>query len=134
MAIRSEIETMLKSAYAARKAGNLAGTMAHFADDVVFKLNAGSVPALAEAAVGKAAATEAMRELIATWQFNSWELVSLVVEGNVAVLHSKVSVTCIPTKKTANFDLVDHITFRDGKIAKFYQSTDTAQIMALATP
>ena len=37
-------------------------------------------------------------------------------------------------QKAANVELVDHVTFRDGRIAKFYQSTDTAQILALATP
>jgi len=134
MASRSEIEATLKSAYAARKAGDLNGTMNYFADDVVFGLNARSVPALADAAVGKAAATQAMGELIATWRFDDWQMVPLVIEGDIAVLHSKVRVTCVPTKKTAEVDLVDHITLRDGKIAKFYQSTDTAQILALAAP
>jgi ketosteroid isomerase-like protein len=134
MASRSEIEATLKSAYAARKAGDLDGTMKYFADDVVFEVNARSVPALADAAVGRAAVTQAMRELIATWRFDNWQVISLVIEGEIAALHSKVRVTCVPTKKTGEFDLVDHITFRDGKIAKFYQSTDTAQMLALATP
>jgi ketosteroid isomerase-like protein len=133
MASRSEIEGTLKSAYAARKAGDLDGTMKYFADDVMFAINAGGVPALAKPSVGKAAATQAMRELIANWRFDSWQLISLVVEGDTAALHSKVHVTCVPTGKTADFDLVDHVTFREGKIVKFYQSTDTAQVMALAT-
>jgi ketosteroid isomerase-like protein len=134
MASRNDIEATLRSAYTARKAGDLDGTMKHFADDVVFQLNAGSIPALAAAAVGKAAATQAMRELIATWRFDNWQMISLVADGDTASLHSKVRVTCVPTNKTAELNLIDHVTFRDGKIAKFYQSTDTAQIAALATP
>jgi ketosteroid isomerase-like protein len=136
MTNRSEIENAIKSVYAARKAGDLDGTMKYFTDDVVFGLNARGtgIPALANASVGKAEVTQAMRDLIDNWRFDSWQIVSLVVEGDKVSLHSKVSVTCVSTKKTNELDLVDHITFRDGKIAKFYQSTDTAQVMALATP
>jgi ketosteroid isomerase-like protein len=136
MTSRSEIEATLKTVYTARSAGDLEEAIKYFTDDSVFGLNARGtgVPALANAAVGKAAVKQALRDLIDNWRFDTWQLVSLVVDGDKVALHSKARVTCVPTKKSGDFELVDHITFRDGKIARFYQSTDTAQVMALATP
>jgi hypothetical protein len=40
--------------------------------------------------------------------------------------------TFLPTSKSATLEVVEVITFRDGKIVDFRQSTDTAMVMSLA--
>jgi ketosteroid isomerase-like protein len=136
MTSRSQIEATIKSAYAARLKGDLEGTLKDFAEDCVFRLHGRGtgVPALSKPAVGKAEIRPVMRELIDMWRFDNLTQVSLLIDGEKAMLHSHARVTCIPTKKSDDFDVFDLITFRDGKIVDFRQSTDTALVMKLATP
>ena len=135
MTSRSHIEQSLRSLYAARVRGDLNETLKDIADDAVFSLNGRGTghPAMSEASSGKAAIRSTIQQLINDWRFEDWKECSLLVDGDKAVLHWKARVTCIPTKKSDNFDVVDVITFRDGKIIEFRQTTDTALVMALAS-
>jgi len=131
MTSRAQIEQAIRASYAARSAGDLDGTLVHFADDGTFEMNARSLGA-GDRLVGKAAVRAAVAELIKTWKFDDWKEVSLLVEGDTAALHWRAHVTNTTTGKHAVMDCFDFITFRGGKIAEFRQSADTAMMMQLA--
>ncbi len=136
MTSRSQIENTIRSAYAARVRGDLEGTLSGFADEAVFSLNGRGTgqPVLSAPSVGKAAIRPVFKELIETWRFDDWTERSLLVDGEKALLHWTARVTCVPTNKSENFDVFDLVTFRDGKIVDFRQTTDTALVMSLAAP
>jgi ketosteroid isomerase-like protein len=132
----TETESMKKivrSTYVARIRGDLEGTMAAFADDVVFEFNGKGVgsPSMATPVHGKAALRPVMKELIESFHFSDWEEISLVAERDKAALHWRANVTVQSNGKSHIFDVFDFITFRDGKIVELRQSTDTAQVRSM---
>lgn len=135
MTSRTDIEQTLRSLYAARLRGDLDGTLKDVAEDAVFSLNARGtgVAAMSQDCCGKAAVRETIGQLIANWRFDDWKETALLIDGNKVALHWSARVTCVPTKKSTTMEAVDMITFRDGKIVDYRQSTDTAMLMALAS-
>jgi ketosteroid isomerase-like protein len=135
MTSRSQIESIVKSLCEARLRGDLDGVLKDIAADARFSLNGRGtgVQALGAPCQGMAAIKPVIQQLIDTWRFDRLEQVELMVEGEKAVVHWRADVTCIPTGKSAPFEIVDLITFRDGRIVDYQQSTDTALIMKLAS-
>jgi ketosteroid isomerase-like protein len=126
----------LMSTYEARARDNLEGTLAAFADDVVFEINGRGTgaPSLASPIHGKNALRPVMRELIESYKLSKWRAVSFLADGDKAALHWRGLVTFPASGKSAEFDVFDFMTFRDGKISAFHQATDTALLMAMAAP
>ena len=133
MTSKLSIQETLMSTYAARVRGDLDGTLAAFTDDTIFEFNGRGtgVQSLSEPVHGKAALRPVMRELIENYRFGDWRVISLIVDGEQALLHWRALVTVTANGKAAEFDVLDEMKFRDGKIATFHQSTDTAAIMAM---
>ena len=132
MTNRDMIAGLVRSTYAARVRGDLDGTMVGFADDAVFEFNGRStgLPGMAGPVEGEAALRRVMQSFIDNFRFNDWQEISLIVDGDTAALHWRATVTT-KAGKSAVFDVFDLITVRDGKIATFRQSTDTALVKAL---
>ena len=127
------IRKMIRSTYEARARGDLDGTMASFADAIVFEVNgqATGLPGMATEIRGKPAVREAVRDLIDNFRFSDWRELSLIVEGDKAALHWRATVTYTPNGRSENFDVMDFYKFGDGKLVDFRQSTDTAKIVAM---
>jgi ketosteroid isomerase-like protein len=134
MTDRSTIEDSIRSAYAARIRGDLDGVMAVFAPDAVFEFNGRGtgLQALSTPCCGTEVLRGTIQALIDTFRIDDWKEISLLVDGEKALLHWKGRVTNTTTGKADVFDVFDSLTFRDGKIENFQQSTDTALIMSLA--
>jgi ketosteroid isomerase-like protein len=132
---RNHIEQAVRALWDARLHNDLDAMMELLADDAVYAMNGRGtgVPALLKPTEGKPGVREIFRELLDVWHFDNWREVSLVIEGNKAFLHWSARATCVPTKKSDDFDVFDVFTFRDGQIIKMHQSTDTALMMSLAT-
>ena len=124
------IREAIRSTYRARVQGDLEGTVALFADDAVFDFNGEGVglPNMGTAVRGKPAIRLLMTEFIDAFRMSDWEEVSLVVEGDKAALHWRGTVSFTQNGRSEKFDVFDLLTFRDGKIVYFRQSTDTAKI------
>jgi len=135
MTSRAHLEQAIRSLYAARIKGDLDGTMKDLAEDAVFALNGRGtgVPAMSQDCCGKAAVRDVVEQLIQNWRFDDWKEASLLVDGDKLALRWTARVTFIPNGKSATTEVVDLITFRDGKIVEFRQSTDTATVMSLAS-
>jgi ketosteroid isomerase-like protein len=134
MTDRAHIAKVIGAIYEARVAGDAAGTVKDFADDGVFTMNArGVVEGLGDPVVGKMALKSQIQTFIDTWKFDDWKQVSLIIDGEQAVLHWRARVTHKGTGKSEVIDCVDVVTFRDGMIADYRQNTDTAMMMRLAS-
>lgn len=135
MTSRAHMEQAIRLLYVARIKGDLEGTMKDMADDAVFSFNGRGtgVPAMSQDCCGKTAVREVVEQLINNWRFDDWKETSLLVDGDKLALHWTARVTFVPTGKSATMEVVDLITYRDGKIVDFRQSTDTAMLMSVVS-
>ncbi|HEV7544382.1 MAG: hypothetical protein QOE02_4672 [Rhodospirillaceae bacterium] len=134
MTSRTQIEDTIRDLWVARLQGDLEGTLKGVAEGAVFSLNARGTgeKSMSERSTGKAAIRPVLRQLIENWRFDDWKQISLLIDGEKALLHWTARVTCVPTGKSENFDVFDLIKFQDDKIVDYHQSTDTALLMSLA--
>jgi ketosteroid isomerase-like protein len=134
MTSRTQIEDTIRDLWVARLQGDLEGTLKGVAEGAVFSLNARGTgeKSMSERSTGKAAIRPVLRQLIENWRFDDWKQISLLIDGEKALLHWTARVTCVPTGKSENFDVFELIKFQDDKIVDYHQSTDTALLMSLA--
>jgi ketosteroid isomerase-like protein len=128
-------ETMLetvRAAYAARGRGDLDGLIAAFHPKGVFTL-VGDKAALE--VVGSvedhADLREAMGGYIAAFEFGERTILSELVDGNRAAVHSRLVVRFKPQDRVWTADFLDPFEFQDGKIKELIEFADTAQIKAM---
>ena len=135
MTERATIESVIRSTYAARIKGDVDGTMANFADDAVFEFNGrgAGLPGMGVQILTKNAIRPVMQQLIDNFRFADWKEIAVLVDGNRAFLHWRAMVTSPVSGKSAEFDVFDLFTFRDGKVVALHQSTDTAMVMTLVS-
>lgn len=129
MGSREAIVEVIRRAYEARGRGDLDALMATFHPDAVFTL-IGDKKALEVTGSfhGHAGVRDALREFIATFDFVDRQILSEVVEGDRAAVHSCVVVRYGPTRGTWTADCLDLLTIKDGKIVELIEFADTAQI------
>jgi ketosteroid isomerase-like protein len=125
-------ETMLeliKRAYSARGRGDLEGLMAVFHPEAAFRL-VGDQKALevAGSVQGHGSLREALGGFIATFQFVERQILSEVVEGNRAAVHSRLVVRHTPTNTTRTTECLDLLRYQEGKIIELIEFADTALI------
>ena len=134
MTERADIERTVRALWRARLANDLDTMMTLVADDAEYSMNARGtgVQAFAAPTSGKPGVKELLGGLLDTWHFDNWREVSLLVDGDQAFLRWTATAKCVPTNKSADFDVFDVFALRDGKIVKMHESTDTAMLMSLA--
>src|SRR5262252_4610551 len=125
-------ETMLEligAAYAARGRGDLDDLMTAFHPDAVFTL-VGDKRALevTGSVQGHARLRETLAGFIAAFHFIERQILSEVVEGDRAAVHSRLVVLYNPTGATHTTDVIDLFTFQDGKIIELVEAADNALI------
>jgi ketosteroid isomerase-like protein len=132
MTSREVIEDLVRSTYAARVQGDVEGVLAAFTDDAIFEFNGRGIglPNMAGPIEGKTALRPVMQGLVHDFRLSDWREVSLIVEGEQLALHWRAT-AATPAGKSAEFDVFDLMTMREGKIASLRQSTDTAMIVSL---
>jgi ketosteroid isomerase-like protein len=69
-----------------------------------------------------------MTEFIASFEFVSREILSMIVEGDNASVHSRLEVRFVPKDKKFTTEVVDLIKFQDEKIVELVEFADTALI------
>jgi ketosteroid isomerase-like protein len=126
---REAILEVIRHAYDARGKGDLDTLMAAFHTEGVFTL-VGDKKALevTGSVHGHAEVREALRGFINSFDFVDRQILSEVVEGDRAAVHSCTVVRYGPTKETWSADVLDLFTFKDGKILELVEFADTAQI------
>jgi ketosteroid isomerase-like protein len=129
MTNRESMLEVIRAAYAARGRADLDGLMSTFHPKAVFTL-VGDKTALdvVGSVQGHASLREAMRGYIANFEFGGRTVLSELVEGNRAVVHSRLVVRYKPKDRVWTTDVLDLFEFEDGKIKELIEFTDTAQI------
>jgi ketosteroid isomerase-like protein len=129
MANRETMLEVIRGAYAARGRGDLEGLMSAFHPVAVFTL-VGDKKALdvVGSVQGHAGVREALGGYIARFEFVERDILSELVEGNRAVVHSRLVVSYKPKNKVWTTEVLDLFKFQDGKIIELIEFADTAQI------
>ena len=128
---KTDLAALVRAAYAARRAGDVARMLSYFADDARFSLHAQALAGPDPRPIqGRAALEAAFSALVAAYRLDDWSEVSLLVDGDRAALHWRATVTIAQNGATEKFDVFDFIKFRGGKIVELDQSTDTAKLLA----
>ena len=129
MANREALLDQIRRAYAARSKGDLDDLMTAFHPEAVFTL-VGDKQALSVAgsAQGHSAVREGMDKFISTFEFVERHILSELVEGDRAVVHSRVTVRFRPKNSKHRTEILDLFRFQNGKIIELMEFADTALI------
>jgi ketosteroid isomerase-like protein len=126
---RGAMEELIYQAYAARQKGDIDGLMEAFHPDAVFGL-AGDKTALevVGAVEGHPKVRASMAGFIAAFEFIDRHIISFVIDGERAAVHSRVEVRFIPKNTIFTTEVLDAFKFTDGKIIELVEFADTALI------
>ena len=127
MSDRSQIERVLKEAYAARKRGDVDGILRLFSVDAHFQM-AGSISA-SPMPLRTAGTTEfrtALDRLIRTFEWVDQEILRMLIDGSRAAVHWRGKIRSTVTGETVDTELVDIVEFKDDRIVSFIEFCDTA--------
>ena len=132
MGHREDMLEVVRGAYAARDRGDLDGLMAGLHAEAVFTLVGDeSALALVGSVQGHPKLREAFGQFIANFGFVERKILSELVDGERAAVHSCLVVRYQPTGKSFATDVLDLFRFKDGKIVELVEFADTAQIKAM---
>jgi ketosteroid isomerase-like protein len=114
--------------------GDLAGLMAIFHADISFKL-AGDQAALAVAGttIGHSKVKEVLAQFIKDFDFWNREIISTVIDGDRAAVHSRVDIHFKPKDHKYQTEILDVFRFKDGKVIELVEFADTAQLKDLTS-
>jgi ketosteroid isomerase-like protein len=124
---RASVEKIVREAYAARQRGDLEETCRQFCEDAQFAvMGSPEASPVAMQAIGSDRVREALGGLIAAVDFVEHDILTVIVEGDRAAVHSRARVRAKATGNEAVTEMVDLVELQDGKISSFQQFCDTA--------
>lgn len=126
MSSREEIEQLVTRFYAIRNAQDVDGTMACIDNSCTFRLvGTDGLDPLTRIADTPEKLRGAAEAFIAAWDISKLDNASLHVDGETAFVHRVGSATFMPTGATIETEIMDKITFRDGRVVEYLQFADT---------
>ena len=127
MSDRSEIERILKEAYAARKRGDIDAILRLFSVDAHFQL-AGSISAspIPLRTAGTSQFRTVLERLIRTFEWVDQQIICMLIDGPRAAVHWRGRIRSTVSGETVDTELVDIVEFKDGRIISFVEFCDTA--------
>jgi ketosteroid isomerase-like protein len=134
MGNREAMLDVIRQAYAARGRDDLEELIRAFHPDAVFTLVGDKRTLEVTGSVqGHRSLRETLAGFIAAFRFVERKILSEVVEGDRAAVHSRLVVRYNPTGATHTTDVIDLFKFRDGKIMELIESADNALIKDMLT-
>ncbi len=129
MGNRETMLELIRRAYAARAKGDLESLVTAFDPEGAFTLvgDKGSLDVTGRVQ-GHRDLREAFHGFIATFDFVERQILSELVEGDRAAVHSRLIVRHTPTGATRTTEVLDMLKFQDGKIVELIEFADTALI------
>ena len=132
MASREAMIEMIYRAYDARGKGDIDGLMAAFHPDAVFELKGEkNLLEVAGAVQGHSNVRSALSGFTKTFEFMKRDIVTALVEGDRAAVHSRLKVRFVPKDIVFTSDVLDTFRFEDGKIIELVEFVDTALIKSV---
>jgi len=129
MTNREATRALIEGTYAARDRGDIVGLMAAFHQDAAFGL-VGDKTALHVAGIvrGHSNVRASLGGFIEAFKFDNREIISFVIDGERAAVHSRFDATFIPKNVTFTHEVLDLFKIADGKIVELLEFADTALI------
>ncbi len=132
MTERATIQALIEQGYAARKKGDVEAILALFHPDGRFQLvGSPQLTNICGVAAGHGELRAAMTALVANFEFLQRDVVSILIDGNQAAVHSRIKLRAVAKDRTVTTEILDLWTFEDGKILTFVEFADTALINSL---
>ena len=130
---RDETEQLIHDVFRARLAGRLDELVGYLAPDVTLRFpGTSSNEILARTSGSRDSVREHLAALLREWRWTDIDVMSIVIEGDRAVVHAKQFVVHTPSGTPSASEVVDLITFRDGQITEFVEFVDTALVASMA--
>lgn len=127
MTEREIVKALLDRAYEARSKGDIEGVMAVFALNVKFIIaGAKEVTSVAGSVEGHEKLRPAITQLISSFELLERDILSVVIEGGSAAVHSRVKLRFIPKDKTMTTEMLDLWKTENGKVSELVEFVDTA--------
>jgi len=130
MSDRMEMESLVRALYAARVGNDVATVERLFADDATFEI-LGSNPA-AVRTEGRKNIVAAAQALMKTFVMDDLEIMTMLIDGNRAALHWRVSVKPAGGGAPVTTDMIDIVTVENGKVTALTEICDSALAMQVA--
>lgn len=132
---RSEAENLVKDLYAARMKGDVTEVM-RFTDprialEILGSNDHSKVPLAIE---GADIVRQTLSALSENFEFSNFKILTLLVEGDNIAFHWSIHVRCPKTGKSADSQVMEFWTVKDGKVTSIRQGVDTALAEWLTTP
>jgi ketosteroid isomerase-like protein len=125
---RREIESLIKSLYAARTAGDIETIGALFAQDATFQVagspEASPMPTSIKGHAGIMSLTQSMMD---SFELSDFSILDLLIDGNKAAVRWKVTVHHVGTAQSFTTELANFIEVSNHEIVSFVEFLDTAQ-------
>ena len=127
MSDRSDVESVVKTAYAARMHRDMEALRNVFSEDARFQM-AGSnlASAVAVKTVGFSEYFPILKEMITVFEWLDHQILNMIVDGPKAAVHWRGKIRSTVTGETVETELMDFFEIRDGRIASLIEFCDTA--------
>ena len=127
----AENTQVVKNAYAAFQRGDIPGVLAVLDDSVEWQPVIGTEGVVPQAGVrhGKSGVGEFFQILGGSTEFTSFEPQEFIAGGDQVAVVGRYKATVKPTGKTVDSGWVMIFTFRNGKVVRFREYTDSAQLV-----
>ncbi len=130
----SEVESIVRQAYAARKRNDLEGCLAVFAEKPMFRMAGAKLASpIAITSTGTVELRKTLGDLISAFEWIDHTIVSMVIQGSKAAVHGRVKLEAAATGDVVETEIADFIEVKDGRIVSFTEFCDTALIGPLIT-
>ena len=131
-ASQPELKAIVMDAYDARRRENVDEIMSFFHPDAVFRIVANpELGDISQTLRGLDELTAAMVEMCKAWDWTGLPITDIVVEGDRAVVHTIGEMHHAPTGGRFDYEILDKLTFKDGKIIEFIEFLDTHRVHKL---
>lgn len=124
---RNEYERLIHTFYENRLANDSEACLAHFSPTASFHL-IGTPAAAPSAPLHPDAVRRQVTDMVHTWEWKKFDLQSIVIDGDRAAIHYRLTAGFKPTRDVLTTDVVDLMTFANGKVTSFIEFVDTAMV------
>jgi ketosteroid isomerase-like protein len=127
---------VVKDAYAAFQRGDIDGVLGLVGDDVEWEAVKGTEGVVPTAGVrrGRRGVAEFFSQLAQWADFQQFEPREFIAQGDQVVAIGAYTLTVKPTSRRVAAEWVMVFTIRDGRIARFREWTDSAQLVQAFAP
>lgn len=127
MTDRSQVEQLLKEAYAARKRGDVDGVCGCFVENPTFVMaGAREASPIAVQCTDGTTFRTLISSLIRTFEWIDQQILSMIIDGPKAAVHWRGRIRSTLSGDEVVTELVDVLTISGGKIQSLVEFSDTA--------